>query len=155
MGKNKVMAVAFGRDETEEYQDNTAGLGQLLMKSGESGVLMTNRTQDDVEEFFETFSISDYARSGTIANATQTMQAGPIDGLAGSMEPQLRRLGLPTTLKNGVIVVERDYDLCVEGQVITAEQAKLLKQFEFKTVSFKLRLEGMWDKESQQFADLQ
>ena len=67
MGKNKVMAVAFGRSDDDEYQDNMAGLGkvrtdvppplcsdllisQLLMKSGESGVVYTNRTRAEVEE---------------------------------------------------------------------------------------------------------
>ena len=67
MGKNKVMAVAFGRSDDDEYQDNMAGLGkvrtdlssplcsdllifQLLMKSGESGVVYTNRTREEVEE---------------------------------------------------------------------------------------------------------
>ena len=107
MGKNKVMAVAFGRDESDEYQDNTAGIGKvrldavrcavsgvlkLLMKSGESGVLMTNRTRAEVEEypppstrdpawliiavrrFFASFAMSDYARCGTIAESTQTME---------------------------------------------------------------------------------
>ena len=30
MGKNKVMAVAFGRDESDEYQDNMAGVGKVF-----------------------------------------------------------------------------------------------------------------------------
>ena len=110
--------------------------------------------------------MSDYARAGTIATCTRTvevsptahcehcsgdccrLQAGPIDGWAGSMEPPLRKLGLPTVLKNGelcthtqhrssllkfvagVIVVEKSHNLCVEGTVITPEQAKLLVSLE-------------------------
>merc|ERR1711935_765030 len=155
MGKNKVMAVAFGRSDDDEYQDNMAGLGKLLMKSGESGVVYTNRTREEVEEFFASFRMSDYARAGTIATCTRTVEAGPIDGWAGSMEPPLRKLGLPTVLKNGVIVVEKNHNLCVEGTVITAEQAKLLKLFEMKTVTFELELQGMWDKEEQNFYDLE
>jgi len=34
---------------------------------------------------------------------------------AGSMEPELRRLGLPTKLDNEVIVVTDDYKICEEN----------------------------------------
>jgi len=42
------------------------------------------------------------------------------------MEPQLRKLGLPTTLKTGVVTCLFDYTVCNKGDVLTPEQAQLL-----------------------------
>ena len=42
--KNKVMAVAFGRTEDDQYMENMGEIGKLLNKSGEKGVLFTNRS---------------------------------------------------------------------------------------------------------------
>jgi len=42
------------------------------------------------------------------------------------MEPQLRKLGLPTALKKGVVTCLFDYTVCKKGDTLTPEQAQLL-----------------------------
>jgi len=65
---------------------------------------------------------------------------GPLEQFIHSMEPQLRQLGLPTTLKKGlvhfffhylchiigVIVLLSDHIVCKKGDTLTPEQARLL-----------------------------
>ncbi|KAK6024018.1 hypothetical protein OSTOST_10181 [Ostertagia ostertagi] len=63
------------------------------------------------------------------------------------MEPQLRKLGLPTKLDKGAIVLYQDYDICKEGEPLTAEQAKVLKLFDHKLAEFKINIVSQWDKE--------
>ena len=51
--------------------------------------------------WFETFSDSDFARAGNKATQTVIIEAGPVPAFTHSMEPQLRQLGLPTSLQKG------------------------------------------------------
>lgn len=44
-----------------------------------------------------------------------------------SMDPQLRKLGLATTLVKGVPSLTMPHTLCKAGKVLTSEQAQLLK----------------------------
>ena len=54
--------------------------------------------------FFDEYSIADYARSGNTATQTVVIEEGPIPEFSHSMEPQLRALGLPTTLNRGTCI---------------------------------------------------
>ena len=51
--------------------------------------------------YLDEFSERDYARSGDIASETIELQEGQLEYIAGSMEPYLRKLGLPVKLDNG------------------------------------------------------
>ena len=42
------------------------------------------------------------------------------------MEPQLRKLGLHTSLKKGVIHLDTDFEVCKKGDKLNPEQARLL-----------------------------
>ena len=74
--------------------------------------------------------------------------------MAGTMEPMYRKLGLPTTLKNGVIHIDRDMDICTEGEVLNAEQCKILKLFENKMVDFELTPLGVYEKNMEMFYEM-
>ena len=43
------------------------------------------------------------------------------ENLNHSIEPQLRKLGLPTELKMGVPTLLRDFEVCKKGKVVSAE----------------------------------
>ena len=68
---------------------------------GNVGVLFTNKPKEEVWEWFKTFADQDFARSGFIAERDITLDAGPLEKFPHNMEPQLRKLGLPTALKKG------------------------------------------------------
>ena len=54
-----------------------------------------------VSRYFSHFSEPDFARSGTTATQKVAINEGPLPAFSHSMEPQLRQLGLPTTLVKG------------------------------------------------------
>jgi mRNA turnover protein 4 len=60
MGKNKVMARALGRNIEEELEENLHKVSGSL--HGEVGLLFTNRTLEEVKEFFEKNTFPDYPR---------------------------------------------------------------------------------------------
>ena len=68
---------------------------------GSVGLLFTNKSKEEVQEWFKTFSDQDFARSGFISDREISLDAGPLKQFSHNMEPQLRKLGLPTALKKG------------------------------------------------------
>ncbi|XP_005986121.1 mRNA turnover protein 4 homolog [Latimeria chalumnae] len=151
-GKNKVMMVALGRGPSDEYKDNLHKVSKLLR--GEVGLLFTNRTKQEVEGWFDQFKETDYARAGNKATFAVTLDAGPLEQFTHSMEPQLRQLGLPTALKKGVVTLISDYDVCKEGDVLTPEQARILKLLGFEMAEFKVSIRCLWNSETGEFQQL-
>lgn len=148
-GKNKVMMIALGKGPTDEYKDNLHKVSKFLR--GEVGVLFTNKTKDEVQEYFNSFKEVDYARAGNVATMAVTLDEGPLEQFPHSMEPQLRQLGLPTALKKGVVTLIKDFEVCKEGNTMTPEQARILKLFGIEMAEFKISIKCMWNSESGEF----
>ncbi|EQC32608.1 hypothetical protein SDRG_09921 [Saprolegnia diclina VS20] len=147
LGKNKVMKVALGRSPEEEYAENLFKLSNDI--SGSVGLLMTNKGDDEVREYFAKLSVEDYAKSGFVATETVTIPAGPLSQFVGSMVESLRALGLPVDLKRSVITLNNAHTICKEGQTLTPEQAKLLVHFDKKMATFNVQMLSRWSKDGQ------
>ncbi|CAI5712823.1 unnamed protein product [Peronospora effusa] len=145
LGKNKVMKLALGRSKEEEYAENLYRLSKDV--SGNTGLLFTNKPHEEVMDYFVKLSVSDHPRSGFVATETVTIPEGPLPQFIGSMMESLRGLGLPVDLKNGAIVLSRNYTICKPGQTLTPEQAKLLVHFDHKMAEFKLVMLSVWSKD--------
>ncbi|NXE69532.1 MRT4 protein, partial [Calcarius ornatus] len=141
-GKNKVMMVALGREPSSEYKENLHKVSKHLR--GEVGLLFTNRTRDEVDEWFSRFRELDFARAGNKAPYGVSLDTGPLEQFPHSMEPQLRQLGLPTALKK----------VCKEGDVLTPEQARVLKLFGYEMAEFKVTMKFLWNSETGDFQKL-
>ena len=130
----------------------------------------TNRYPGEVEEMFEGFVKSDYARSGTEAAMEVRIPAGEIrtqygvDGgedhpLPMQIEPQLRKLGVPTRIKGGKVVLEdaaegsmiedgeEGYMVCKEGDTLDSRQTSILKILGVQMAEFKIAPKAVYDKE--------
>ncbi|XP_015268093.1 PREDICTED: mRNA turnover protein 4 homolog [Gekko japonicus] len=151
-GKNKVMMVALGRSPADEYKENLHQVSKHLR--GEVGLLFSNRTKAEVLDWFAEFKEVDFARSGNKATFTVGLDQGPLEQFPHSMEPQLRQLGLPTALKKGVVTLISDYEVCKEGDVLTPEQARILKLFGYKMAEFKVTIRSVWCAETGDFEQL-
>ena len=143
LGKNRVMRVALGRNASDEYKAGLAGLGEKLV--GNVGLLMTDKAPGEAAAALRACASSDYARSGIEATATVVQPAGALAGVPSTMIEQLRRCGLPVTLKTGTIHVDCDYTICKEGDTLTPEQCQLLKQFDHKLAKFEVVLTHVWN----------
>ncbi|NXT38187.1 MRT4 protein, partial [Pelecanoides urinatrix] len=151
-GKNKVMMVALGREPSSEYRENLHQVSKRLR--GEVGLLFTNRSRDEVDEWFSKFKELDFARAGNKATYAVNLDTGPLEQFPHSMEPQLRQLGLPTALKKGVVTLLSDYEVCKEGDVLTPEQARVLKLFGYEMAEFKVTIKFLWNSETGEFQKL-
>jgi mRNA turnover protein 4 len=125
MGKNKVMRLALGKEAADEYKENLHLLSQQL--SGNCGLLFTDQPRAEVLEFFSNYRERDYARAGFEATQEVSLLAGPLPQFSHAIEPYLRtKLGLPCSLRDGVVHLECDHVVCKPGDILTPEQAKLL-----------------------------
>ena len=57
-----------------------------------------------VKEWFKNHKCWSFARNGAVATETVVLPEGPLD-MPHSMEPHLRQLGLPTRLKDGMLII--------------------------------------------------
>ncbi|GFR06240.1 mRNA turnover protein 4 homolog [Trichonephila clavata] len=151
VGKNKVMAKALGLTEKDERRPNLHKIGKQL--KGDKGLLFTNQPIEEVVNWFHSYSEGDYARPGYIATEDVILQEGPLEQCPAKLEPSLKRLGLSTTLKDGVIYLLKDYAVCKAGEALSLESARILRLLGKQMVEFKIRLLSVWSQNGN-FADL-
>ncbi|KAF7506219.1 hypothetical protein GJ744_012111 [Endocarpon pusillum] len=183
MGKTKLMVHALGGATVEtEYAAGLGGLTPYLR--GEVGLLCTHLAPAEVEGYFAGFRERDYARAGTRADTGFTIPRGELrmqqqfglEGGGGSggreeeegrkeripvaVEPTLRKLGVPTRIVKGRVVLEGSaesgeegmeegedgYVVCRPGDVLDSRQTTLLKMFGVRMAEFKVSLRAVWDK---------
>ena len=96
-GKNRVMQLALGRTPTTEYFPSLAKLSSQLV--GKTGLMISNRSKEEIIQYFNQLEIEDFARAGFRVQQTIEINEGILDGFQHTMEPLLRSLGLSTTLK--------------------------------------------------------
>ncbi|KAI1870466.1 uncharacterized protein JN550_005394 [Neoarthrinium moseri] len=160
LGKTTLMSRALGKTPEEAVADNIDQLAPHL--SGSVGLLLTNRAPADVQSYLSSLSAVDFARAGTEASRGFTIPAGHVMSMGGeipaehdvplghTLEPELRRLGVPTRMVRGRIVLgEEDgsgegYVVCREGDVLDSRQTRLLKLFSVCMSQFAVHVRAYW-----------
>ena len=144
------MAKALGTTPEDEYQPNTRLLAPHLV--GNVGLIFTNREPASITEYFASIAKTDYARAGTEATREFTIPAGVVYSRGGdiaaeedvpmahSLEPELRKLNVPTSLVKGKITLQNEYTVCKEGGALDSRQTRLLKLFGVATAEFTVQL---------------
>lgn len=147
MGSNKVLQVALGKGPEDEQREGIHRLARHI--KGHAGLVFTNLTKDDLEVAFEKYRVSDYARTGTTASQTVIIEKGPVHGPHGglmehTLEPMLRKNGMPTKLNRGVIELLADHTVCKEKEHISPAGAILLRLFGHELAEFSIDLLCGW-----------
>ncbi|KAL5343209.1 ribosomal protein L10-domain-containing protein [Aspergillus crustosus] len=162
-GKTKVMAVALGHNAETEAAENLHLLTPYL--SGAVGLLFTSRDPTSVTDYFDSFRPLDFARAGTQATRSFSIPAGLVYSRAGeiptsqdepishTIEPDLRKLGIPTRLVKGKVMLEltggqEGYPVCKEGDILDSKQTTILKMFGVVTSEFHVGLRAHWTRET-------
>ncbi|EPQ28863.1 uncharacterized protein PFL1_03666 [Pseudozyma flocculosa PF-1] len=148
-GKHNVIAKALGTTEEEEIRTGISGIASRL--TGNVGLLFTESPPAEVVDWFKEYSRIDFARGGFKATETVVLPEGPVmarttppETLPHPIEPQLRKLGMPTELKRGVPTLLQEYRVCKKGDALTADQAQILKHLLIQMANFKLVPLAYW-----------
>lgn len=144
------MAKALGTTPEEAHLPNTDQLSAHV--AGNVGLFFTNREPSTIIEYFASHSQTDFARAGIAATREFVVPAGVVYSMGGeidqsedipmahSLEPELRRLQMPTSLKMGKITLDNKYRVCKEGEILDSRQTRLLKLFGVAIADFKVDL---------------
>lgn len=155
------MAVALGTNPETEAAPNVHLLTPYL--AGAVGLLFTSRTAESVTNYFENFRPMDFARAGTTATRSFSIPNGLVHQRAGeipasedqpishTIEPALRKLGVPTRLVKGKVMLEltddqEGYQVCREGETLDSRQTTLMKMFGVTSSEFKVDLKAYWSR---------
>ncbi|KAL3104897.1 hypothetical protein niasHT_026392 [Heterodera trifolii] len=84
-----------------------------------------------VQRYFAEHTEADFAQAEP--SSRRTFRCRPVQlpeelHLHGAMEPQLRKLGMPTRLENGTIDLLEEFNVCKTGDQLSADQARILKR---------------------------
>lgn len=144
------MAKALGSTIESEAYPHTHLLTPFLR--GDRGLLLSSEPPADILSYFDAFHPADFARAGTRATRTFTLPAGTVYSrggeipaeedvpLAHSMEPGLRKLGVPSRLVKGKVELDTEFTVCREGEVLGSGQTTLLKTFGVTMAEFRVRI---------------
>ncbi|KAI6359906.1 hypothetical protein MCOR25_006896 [Pyricularia grisea] len=160
-GKTKLMARALGQTAEDEQAEGLHKLTSHL--SGTVGLIFTNRPAAELLSYLDTITSVDFARAGAVAPRDFSIPPGVVYStggevpqeydvpLAHSIEPELRKLGVPTRLIKGRVVLGGEngegstgYDVCREGDVLDSRQTRLLKLFSVCFSEFKIQVRAYW-----------
>jgi hypothetical protein len=153
------MSKALGQTPAEAQAEGINELTPHL--HGQVGLLFTNRTPEAITAYFSALSSVDFARAGATATRDFSVPPGIVYATAGevpiefdvpldhSIEPELRRLGVPTRMNKGKIVLgdesgegSEGYSVCKEGDVLDSRQTRLLKMFSVCMSEFKVKVDA-------------
>lgn len=152
------MAKALGDSTATEAQAGTSLLAPHL--TGQVGLIFSPRDPAAVLAHFDAFRPLDYARAGTVASRSFILPAGTLHSrggeidkeedvpLAHSVEPMLRKLGVPTRLVKGKVELEQDFVVCNKGDVLGSGQTTLLKTFGVTMAEFRVAIRACWHSET-------
>lgn len=157
MGSNKVLQVALGKTPADELRTNLSLLSERL--AGQVGLFFTKLSKDEAVRVLGEVEHEDFARAGSVVQQEFRLSAGPLSNAAGplphTLEPQLRKYGLPTRLNKGVVELLADHVVCRDGQQLDPNQAALLRVFGLKLATFRLTPLAWWSSEGDVFEVLQ
>lgn len=168
-GKTKLTARALGTTPEEAQADGIDKLTPYL--TGTVGLLFTNRPPQEIQSYFANLTQVDFARAGTVSPRTFTIPPGIVYSTGGevppehdvpvahTLEPELRRLNVPTRMVKGKVVLGHideatgevtgeGYTVCKEGEVLDSRQTRLLKMFSVCLSEFKVQLLAYWSAET-------
>ncbi|CAL5998787.1 Ribosomal_protein L10 [Hexamita inflata] len=146
---NNALQLALGKTAETSLAPRTHLLSKIIQRK--CALMFTNLKAEDVKQQLEAATQTAYVQGGQIATQTIVIEQGHLnkDLYAGTLEPELRRLGMPTKLDNEVILVTENYTICEEGKQLNGAQASLLRHFGYQLAEFKIEPVCAWLKADQ------
>ncbi|KAK2956254.1 putative Ribosome assembly factor mrt4 [Blattamonas nauphoetae] len=90
----------------------------------------------------------------TVDTANPSPESALYSPVPVAMDSLLRSYGLPTFIRDGSIVLDRDFTVCKEGDKLSDKAAQILRQFGHKLSRSEVHLVGVWNKDTSNYSSL-
>lgn len=145
---NGLLRHAIGKNAAMEYRPNLNKLCKLV--KGDVGLMCTKLEMEEALKTLRNFRREEFARVGQEATSSFSLSRGVLDGPNGekiphTMEPTMRKYGLPTVLNRGTIELLADHEVCSEGGILDVNQAAILRIFGIKMSFARMTPICMWE----------
>jgi mRNA turnover protein 4 len=144
-GPTKILKNCLRKNETQKKCLNMV----LHLIKGKTACFFTSLNLIEINEIFLTCEFKGFLKTGDQATSSFELTCGstltPTGNLPHTLEPQLRKCGLPSRLNSGVIEILRDYVINKKSEKLTPEQATLLKLLGEKQGTFRISPIAVWD----------
>lgn len=143
MTKNNLMLLAF-----DEAAKQRPGLGTLKDKiSGQCAIIATDLSPFKLFRQLEATKTASPAKAGEIAPEDIIVHQGPTPFGPGPIIGELQKLGLPTSIDGGKIVVRKETTLVKKGNPIPANVAAMLPKLGILPMIVGLDLRAAYENE--------
>ncbi|MCL7037470.1 hypothetical protein MKW94_011882 [Papaver nudicaule] len=134
---------------TKEYDTGLHEIGIMLDGDDCSGVLLTNKTEDEVLSKFREYREFDFVNAGSTPMETLAFEKGEVLDLppvtsAEKLCPKLGKLGMPVEHQN-IKLTER-FVVCEVNKHVTEEAAEIMMLLGIKMFDFVLLPLGCWSR---------
>ncbi|EZG43307.1 putative mRNA turnover 4-like protein [Gregarina niphandrodes] len=149
MARSRIMQVALGVTAATSAAENIYKLSGLI-EGRDPCVVCCGKSPEELSSLFLGERMDTYAKAGDVVEETVVIPEGK-DSLSQfqfNMEPLFRKLGVPTVLDNGTIVVLTDFVICAAGETLDSNKARLLKLLDYKLAKSQCKLKGYYDNEN-------
>ncbi len=157
----------------EEQADGLHELTRYV--TGTVGLLFTNRLEPEaVVAGLAALRGADFAQAGATAPRDIEVPTGIVYSTGGQvpaaddvpaaavLEPEFRRLGMPTRLHMGTVLLGNEdgsgavpYVICREGQELDARQTRLLRLFSICLAEFTASVRAYWSADTGQVTEVE
>lgn len=120
LGKASVLKKALEETPHSKLSDHLAG---------NCGLIFTKGDPQELVNFFKDWKVETKLNPGQEASETVLVPQGKgsFKKHSHTIEPYLRKLGLPTRLDSGEVEILEDFVVCKAGQQLTPAQCRILK----------------------------
>lgn len=144
MGKNSIAQLALGKESADEYKTNLNQISTHM--EGNVGIMFTDRTKEEVVEYFNSFHAPEFAKAGHLPTESITIPTGNLF-MDVSMLNHLRLQGMIVEIEMGQVMLREPFKAAVAGVPLTPEQCRVLKFIDTKLVDFTIKLICHWEDE--------
>ncbi|MEN2499413.1 MAG: mRNA turnover 4 [Marteilia pararefringens] len=132
--KKSLMSKALSIHYGPEYEEILEGLViSEKVKDFQVALLFTNLDKESVESQVKDFGSDRFSIPGDVAEKTIFISNENLESCPSSMQPYLEKIGVPVVVKDGaIILLQNPMQVTTEGEILTANQAKILKCFKIR-----------------------
>ncbi|MBC7081034.1 MAG: 50S ribosomal protein L10 [Thermoplasmatales archaeon] len=112
---------------------------------GESAIIASNLNPVELYKLIESARTKAPAKGGEIASEDIVVKKGETNFKPGPIVGELQKAGIPASIREGKVVIEKDVVLVKKGEVISPQIAQVLGKLDIKPIEIGLKINALME----------